>query len=176
MPEGGFREAFDRLESYVESRWGVPVVLGDVPAPFLGDLDGAEIRIDHEVSAEEAVFLVAHLFGHTVQWNTNPRARAIGRLYQGRPSPAELAEIEAYERDACRYGLALFHDAGVRDLDAWLSDFAACDFAHLRHFYLTGERRPYRDFWRDGAPLLDPLAIPEFHPTRWIARSGGVVI
>ena len=92
------------------------------------------------------------------------------------PSEVRLAELEAYEREACRYSLRLFHEAGVTDLDQWLSDFAACDFAYLRHFYATQEKAPFRSFWRDGAALIEPLAIPEFTPTKWRARWEGIVV
>jgi type 1 glutamine amidotransferase len=68
------------------------------------------------------------------------------------------------------------HEADVRDLDQWVSDFAACDTAYLMHFYKTGEKRPFRSFWRENAPLLEPLAIPTFRPTRWISRYDGTVV
>jgi hypothetical protein len=44
------------------------------------------------------------------------------------------------------------------------------------HFYKTGERRPFRSFWHDGAPLLTALAIPEFRPTQWLTRNQGTVV
>ena len=44
------------------------------------------------------------------------------------------------------------------------------------HFYQTGEKRPFRSFWRDGAPLVPARAIPEFQPTRWISRYDGTVV
>jgi type 1 glutamine amidotransferase len=81
-----------------------------------------------------------------------------------------------YEREACRYSLQLLHDAGIHDLDQWISDFAACDGAYLMHFYRTGEKRPFRSFWRDGTPLATPLAIPEFQPVRWLSRHQGTVV
>ena len=61
------------------------------------------------------------------------------------------------------------------DLDQWVSDFAACDCAYLMHFYTTGEKREFRSFWKDGAPLVPPQSIPEFQPTKWISRWGTVV-
>lgn len=170
------KEVFDRLERRIEDRWQIPVIIKDVPSPFTGDLDGAEIHVDHDNDLEDAVFIVAHLFGHTVQWNASPDARAIGTVTRAVWSDDDLARLEAYEREACRYSLQLFHDCGVRDLDQWLSDFAACDFAYLEHFYRTGEKRPFRSFWHDGAPLLAALAIPEFAPTRWWSRWSGVVV
>lgn len=174
--EERFRRAFDVVEPYIERRWSVPVRIRDVPSPFTGDLDGAEIHVDYALPAEDALFNVVHLFGHTVQWNLSPRAREIGSVVHLRPGPELLAELARYEEEACRYSLQLFHDAGVRDLDQWLSDFAACDAAYLDCFYRTGEKRPLRSFWKDGVPLLAPLPIPPFRPTRWVSRWEGIVI
>jgi hypothetical protein len=44
------------------------------------------------------------------------------------------------------------------------------------HFYRTGEKRPFRSFWRDGTPRVAPLAIPDFQPTRWLSRYQGTVV
>jgi hypothetical protein len=171
-----FREVFNRVEKHIEDHYAVPVVISDVTNPFTGDLDGAEIHVDYEVAIEEAVFIIAHLFGHTVQWNLTQEARDIGYRVQKDPTEEQLAQLEAYEREACRYSLQLFHDAGVRDLDQWVADFSACDFAYLRHFYKTGEKSPFKSFWRDGQPLLAPLAIPKFRPEKWVSRWQGIVV
>ena len=177
MPdETRFREVWTLVEPYVERRWGVPVHVRDVPNPFSGDLDGAEIHVDHDLPAEDAVFNLVHLFGHTVQWNVSARAREIGSVIHQHPSDELRAELARYEEEACRYSLQLFHEVGVRDLDQWLAEFAACDGAYLDHFYRTGEKRPFRSFWRSGVPPLAPLAIPPFQPTRWISRWDGIVI
>jgi len=174
--EARFFQVWNTVEPFVERRWQVPVRLRDVPNPFTGDLDGAEIHVDHDLPAEDAVFNLVHLFGHTVQWNTSPRAREIGSVIHVRPDEALMTELAQYEMEACRYSLQLFHDAGVRDLDPWLADFAACDACYLSHFYRTGEKRPFRSFWRDGMPLLEPLPIPPFTPQRWISRWEGIVV
>jgi len=174
--ENRFIEAFAQVERHIERRYGIPVIISDVAHPFTGDLDGAEIRVDYEVSLEEAVFIAAHLFGHTVQWNLSEAARTIGTVVQINPSEERLRELEDYEREACRYSLQMLHDAGVYDLDQWMADFAACDFAYLHHFYTTGEKRVFKSFWQTGQPLLTPLAIPEFQPTRWVSRWQGVVV
>jgi hypothetical protein len=171
-----FREVFNILEPYIERRYGIPVIIKDVPDPFTGDLDGAEIHVDYQNDIENAVFIIAHLFGHTVQWNLSEYARRIGYEVPKDPSDEKLDELERYEREACRYSLQLFHDAGVTDLDQWVADFAACDFAYLRHFYKTGQKRPFREFWKDSQPKLEPLAIPEFQPHRWISRWEGIVV
>ena len=169
------RKAFDRVEPYIERRFGLPVIIADVPDPFTGDLDGATIIVDYDLDAENALFILVHLFGHTVQWNVSSTDRALGLVQVHMPSEALLLELEQYERRAACYSLQLFHDAGVHDLDQWLADFVACDVAYLIHFYRTGEKRAFRSFWRDGAPTLSPLPIPHFQPTKWVTRSGTVV-
>ena len=172
------RAVFDRVERLIEERWEIPVRVNDVPNPFTGDLDGREIHVDHDLEIEDALFILIHLFGHTVQWNVSARARelAFAPVEPGTWSEDALAEIGEYERQACRYSLQLLHDAGVHDLDEWVSDFAACDTAYLMHYYRTGEKPPFRSFWRSGAPRLEPLAIPAFSPTRWVSRYDGTVI
>ncbi|MBK9030432.1 MAG: hypothetical protein IPL61_03675 [Myxococcales bacterium] len=170
-----FLEAFRLIERRIEDRWEIPVVISDVPAPFTGDLDGAEIRVDHDLDPEDALFIVVHLFGHTVQWNVSEEARAIAK-HPGPWDDANLAALRAYEREACQYSLTLFHDAGVHDLDQWLADFSACDYAYLEHVFTTGAKPPFRTFWRADQPALAPLPIPPFTPTRWWNRWDGVVV
>ncbi len=171
------RVVFDRVERAVEDRWRIPVTITDVPNPFTGDLDGHHIHVDHDLEVEDALFILIHLFGHTVQWNVSESAREIGmRRPEETWTEAQLHELALYEAEACRYSLQLLHECGVHDLDQWVSDFAACDVAYLMHFYRTGEKKPFRDFWRDGAALQTPLPIPDFHPTRWISRFDGIVV
>ena len=174
--EERFREVFNLIEPAIERRYGIPVIIKDVPSPFTGDLDGAEIHVDYAEDVESALFIVVHLFGHTVQWNLSAAAREFGsRAYQN-PTDEQLRMLREYEVQACRYSLELFHDHGVHDLDQWLSDFAACDYAYLEHFYQTGEKLPFRSFWQDGSPPITPLAIPAFQPNRWVSRYEGIVV
>ena len=173
--EDRFRKAFNQVERHVEQRYHLPVVITDVPEPFTGDLDGSTIFVDYDLEAEEALFILVHLFGHTVQWNVSPVDRELGLMEVRDASDELLASLARYEVDAARYSLQLFHEAGVRDLDQWLANFAACDIAYLMHFYRTGEKRPFRSFWKDGSVPLTPLEIPAFHPTRWVTRSGTVI-
>ena len=172
------RAVFDRVEKLIEQRWQIPVRISDVPNPFTGDLDGEVILVDHDLDIEDALFILVHLFGHTVQWNVSERARQIGFARPGDVvwTEAALREVAAYEAEACGYSLQLLHEAGVDDLDQWVSDFAACDTAYLMHFYRTGEKLPFRSFWKDGTPKLPPRPIPDFHPTRWLSRYEGTVI
>jgi len=135
-----------------------------------------EIHIDPGVSPEQRLFLLAHLFGHTVQWNLNARAFEIGKLFEP-PVPEDLlAEILDYEREAARYALALFQEIGIAGMDQWLSDHSACDLAYLRHYYRTGEKRSFQSFWRENTERIEPEVVPPFTPTRRVFRCDGVVI
>ena len=68
-----------RVQERIENVYGIHVVTTDVPDPFTGDLNGTEIQIDSALTPEQRLFLLLHLFGHTVQWNVNPRSLDIGR-------------------------------------------------------------------------------------------------
>ncbi len=170
-----FAEAFAVVERTIEDRWGIPVVIADVANPFTGDLDGAEIKVDYDLDAEDSLFIIVHLFGHTAQWNTSEAAREIGR-YQGPWTDDAVARVQAYEHEACCYSMQLFHEAGITDLDQWLSDFSACDFAYLQHFYRAGKTAPFRSFWQDGTPRLTPKPVPSFTPQKWLGRWAGIVV
>jgi len=170
------REVFNLLEKHIEDHYEIPIRISDVPNPFTGDLDGAEIQVDYAEDIESALFIIVHLFGHTVQWNTSAESREIGYRQYPNPSDEMIVKLHAYELEACRYSLQLFHEAGVRDLDGWLSDYASCDFDYLLDLYRTGERKPFKSFWKDDAPLLEPKLIPRFQPTRWVARVSGIVV
>jgi len=111
-----------------------------------------------------------------VQWNTSEASREIGYKLYPNPSEEMIKKLHDYEYEACRYSMQLFHEAGVNDLDQWLSDYSACDFAYLLDFYRTNQKKPFKSFWKNGAPLLTPRPIPEFHPTKWVARGEGIVV
>ncbi len=164
------------VERFLEERYGIRVVTRDIPDPLLGDLDGAEIHIDHAVTEEERLFLLAHLFGHTVQWNVREGALELGKPQQPPVTEVLLEEILAYEREAAGYSLAMLHAAGVRSLDQWLSDYTATDLAYLSHYYRTGEKGSFWDFAVSGAAPLSPIAVPEFRPVRKAFRMDGIVI
>ena len=171
-----FRGAFDAVASHVRVRYGVSVEIAEVVPPFKGDLDGERIVVGSGNRDDERLFLVAHLFGHTVQWNVSAASRRLGMRMPVDPDDALLDALEAYEREACGYSQQAMHEAGVTDLDQWLADHSACDLAYLRHFYRTGERRAFRSFWREGQPRFDPLPIPSFTPRRWRRRMQAIVL
>jgi hypothetical protein len=171
-----FADYATRVQEHLERFYGIRVVTRDIPDPLTGDLDGSEIHIDHAVTAEQRLFLLGHLFGHTVQWNVDASSFEIGRRYQPPVSEDLIPAIIAYEREAACYGLAMLHQIAITDIDPWFSDYTACDQAYLLHFYRTGEKRDFRSFWAGNAPLIEPRPIPRFSPTRRAFRMDGIVI
>ena len=169
-----FVSAFAVIRRYLETTYGVRVAWAPIPAGFYGDLNGAEIRIAEGLGGEDELFMLLHLFGHTVQWNLQgilDLDPAAGPL-----SEEEIATVLRYEREACAYSVRVLLDTGFADLAPWLSDLSAADLRHLLHFYSTGESLGARHFWRAGEPPMAPLDIPPFTPKvlRW--RWEGIVV
>lgn len=166
-----FKRAYDVVERHVEERYRIPVSISDVLTPNTGDFDGTRILIDYDMDLETAFFVLIHLFGHTVQWNISEEFRVIGQDARERRNEAEMQAIYAYERDATRYSLQLMRESGIDSLDRWASDWFHADWLYLQHFYRTGEKLEFKTLLKPGAgELLTPLAIPEFHPQRWVSR------
>jgi hypothetical protein len=65
-PLTDFQEAFNRVELLIEKRYGIPVSISDVLDPNTGDFDGSCIKVDYDQDLEVALFVLVHLFGHTV--------------------------------------------------------------------------------------------------------------
>jgi hypothetical protein len=171
-----FADYSARVQYHLEHTYAIRVVTRDIPDPLTGDLDGAEIHIDYALTPEQQLFLLGHLFGHTVQWNVDPGAFEIGRQYQPPVDEKLIPAILAYESEAACYGIAMFHQVGITDLDEWFSRYTACDQAYLVYFYRTGEKRDFQTFWRDDVERVEAKPIPRFTPTKRIFRMDGVVI
>jgi len=87
------------------------------------------------------------------------RARLIWPAIQPPVDEALIPEVLAYEGEAARYGLTLFHQTGITDVDQWFSNYTSADQAYLLHFYRTCDKGEFKNFWRENAPLVEPKAI-----------------
>jgi hypothetical protein len=110
-----FADYAARVQQHIEQAYGIPVLTRDIPDPLTGDLDGAEIALDYAIAPEQRLFLLGHLFGHTVQWNTDPGTFDIGKQYKPPVDEKLFPAVLAYEGEAARYGLALFRQSGLAD-------------------------------------------------------------
>jgi hypothetical protein len=130
-----------------------------------------KIEVDHDQDLDSALFVLVHLFGHTVQWNISEEYRALGADLSIGKGEDVLNKILEYEKNATRYSLQLMHDVGVKDLDQWVADYFAADWKYLQHYYRTGEKLDFRKLIQPGkGTLLTSLAIPEFKPQKWMSR------
>jgi hypothetical protein len=171
-----FADYCARVQQHIEGTYGIRVVTRDVPDPLTGDLNGTEIHIDYALNSEQRLFLLAHLFGHTVQWNLSERAFEVGQSLEPPVPETLLPAVMKYEREAASYGLQLLHDVGIEDADQWLTDYTCCDIAYLFHYYRTGEKRGFETFWKANADRIEPLSIPPFVPQTRTYRQDGIVI
>ena len=176
MNTASFVEYCARVEARLWDPYGIRVLTRPISENLKGDLDGLEIHIDDDPTPEQRLFLLSHLFGHTVQWNTDPAAFELAMPVLGRVDEPLLAQIVAYEREAAAYGLSLLRECGITSIEQWYFDYSACDCAYLLHFYRTGGRADFASFWRDGAAAFAAKAIPSFTPRRKKFRLEGTVI
>lgn len=135
-----FAEVLQRIELVVTGLGFTIQYTGNLDPFFKGDLDGKTIYIGKNLSAEEKVFNLLHLAGHSIQWNVDELLRALGsRLYRN-PDNELLLRLQAYEWQANCYALSILHGAGEFNLDTWLTRKYIIDMLYLTHFYKTGEK------------------------------------
>ncbi len=146
---------------------------------FKGDLDGKRIFIGDHLRAEEKLFNLVHLAGHTVQWNIDALLRDLGSELYLHPDDKLLKKLQTYEWQANCYGLSILHKAKIFDLDKWLSKKYVLDMLYLTHFYKTGKKlkrvtkvaKAY-SFKRN----LTIISIPLFTPVSGSRTRNGLVI
>ena len=165
--------AYTRIvRKYIKKVHNVRVRRLSIPGDFLGDLNGIEIRVDPSLNAEEEFFTIAHLFGHTVQWN-------LGKCFAEIRPPADekkLEQLVCYETEAAAYSMQVLLDCGFEFLGQWLSDYSAADLRYLTYYYRTGEKRSVQGFWVSGEPRLAPLKVPPFKARAIKWRWEGIVL
>jgi hypothetical protein len=133
---------------------------------FKGDLDGKTIIIGFHLSAEEKLFNLLHLAGHSIQWNTNPDDKL-------------LKKLQTYEWQANCYALSILHKAKIFDLDDWLTAKYITDMLYLTHFYKTGEKLKRITKVAKAYPFKRKLmrkTIPPFAPKAAKRTRNGLVI
>src|SRR5258708_18151206 len=165
-----YRTVFRALVEQIEGTYSLKVNVGPVTGSYTGQFDGKEIWADLERDPEEAVFILVHLFGHTVQWNLDEKLRVLGLANSG-VKEEDLPRIYQYERQASQLALALLEETGEFRLARWLTDCFGADWKFLEHFYRTGEKVRFEKEEGAGEPLLVALPIPSFIPQRWSPRG-----
>ena len=139
---------------------GFVVEYRDLAPPRTGIFDGLRIVIDPDVGFEMQCFVLLHLFGHSVQWVAPSLAHKLDGLQHTEDKDRFMQVLRAYEYEAAEFGLQLLHDAGIRDLDAWYSDFVGTDWRYVERYYQEDRIPPWEECLVAGAPLIEPVRIP----------------
>ena len=169
-----FRAVFYALAEHIQRAYSLKVNVGPVVGSYTGQFDGKELWVDLDKEPEEAVFILAHLFGHTVQWNLDEQMRLLGLANTVEVTEQDLRRIYEYEREASQLGLALLEETNEFRLARWLTNRFGADWKFLAHYYRTGGKEKIRfDSETAGAdePLLTSIPIPRFTPQRWPMRG-----
>ena len=146
---------------------------------FKGDLDGKTIYIGTHLSAEEKVFNLVHLTGHSIQWNINKLLRDLGSELYLNPDDKLLKKLQVYEWQANCYGLSVLHKAEIFNLDKWLTKKYIVDMMYLTYFYKTGKKLKRITKVAKAFPFkrkLEVSAIPTFTPKAGKKTRNGLVI
>lgn len=146
---------------------------------FKGDLDGKTIFIGGSLSAEEKVFNLLHLAGHTIQWNISALLRDLGSELYKNPSDELLKLLQTYEWEANCYALTILHKAEGFELDGWLRQKYIIDMFYLTHFYKTGQKlKRITEVAKTYIfnKELEVREIPEFTPNASNRTRNGLVI
>jgi hypothetical protein len=181
LTEKDYKAVFDSFKFTLEHSFGLKTEVKKLNISITGDFNGIEILVRDDLPQEMKLFILAHLFGHTIQFNTSQKLRKLGMTQFGPHNVSEkiLRKIKNYESDASRYALQLFHDLGIHTLDQWISDWVAADWHYLSELYTSGEKSNLSKsfilnfkskYLTYGTPPLTPLAIPPFTPQKWESR------
>jgi hypothetical protein len=160
LPQAKVVDLWQRLQREV-TRYGFAIELRRLEAPKTGIFNGLTITLDPAVDLETRCFILIHLFGHSVQWVAPSLASSLAELKHTDDHARFMQALHDYEFAAAGYGMQLLHEAGVTDLDQWMSDFVETDWRYVEHYYRTGQIPLLRDCEVHGCRLIAATPIPE---------------
>lgn len=145
---------------------------------FKGDLDGLNIYL-REIDADEDLFNILHMVGHSIQWSVSEELRVLGNVIYKDPSNEVLKKLQDYEWEANCYGYKILVDLGYSKLKKWLEAKYILDMLYLTHFYKTGEKLRVINEETLKHAYKKPLVakeIPNFKPFAQKNNRNGIVI
>src|SRR4051812_35638801 len=94
-----FEGIFTTLAKEIQQRYDVDIFHQPLEPKYAGEFNGKYIAVRQDLAPDHALYVLLHLFGHTVQWNTDAELRRVG-LYEGSEALDEQLRIHRYEREA----------------------------------------------------------------------------
>jgi hypothetical protein len=180
----------DRVTHYLKNEYGVEIKkenAGSENYVNIADFSGKTIRVNTSVRGdEELIFIIAHLFGHMVQFSNYPHYKELVEETE-RPKPLQLSEefkaaFYAYEREGYAIGKALLEQAlgptKTEQLDERYQLYLETDFTAFWSYITTGVQissvefeKKLRENYRSGVgqnrkPLTRVDLPREIHPQR----------
>jgi hypothetical protein len=139
LSEDYFRLIQSILTQYLSFQFGLPVIEKDVvdKACYVGSFDGETIAIRSDLGPQHATFLIAHLFGHTVQsCGPNKEAYSLIEMSPSFTNVKNLSEhaferLRYYENEAAEFAIMLLEDVFGKILNQWYSDWAVADWEYF---------------------------------------------
>lgn len=181
--ETDFQTYFNSIRSLIEKKYCLTVTTQPLIDDRTGEFNGRFINIDSSQDVEEQLFLLLHLFGHSIQWAVSDYWRELGLKQPGFDEFDDyrfellkrIDEIYEYEEEASSYGMALLHEAKIYCLDQWLSDWFHADWKFLHRVYKNGFKKEYlQDFkgqyFEYFTEIINPKSIPIFELAEWDYR------
>jgi hypothetical protein len=159
MHEQPLVDLWNRCTSRI-TKYGFVIEYRDLEPPRTGIFDGRRIVLDPDIGFEMQCFVLLHLFGHSVQWVAPSIEHRLAELQNTSDKGRFMQVLHDYEYEAAGYGLQLMHEAGVRSLDQWYSDFVATDWLYVERYYETDQIPPWEECVVHNQSLLSPSPIP----------------
>ena len=141
-------------------KYGFDIEYRDLEPPRTGIFDGLRLVIDPDVEFEMQCFILLHLFGHSIQWVAPSLEGKLEALQHTTNKDRFMEVLHDYEFEAAQFGLQLLHEANLRHLDQWFSDFVATDWRYVERFYREDKIPPWNECIVRESPLLNPMPIP----------------
>jgi len=165
-----FRRYREVLTRYLTNKYNLTVIERGVvdSEEFIGSFNGKNIIVKSGLGDEHKLFLLAHLFGHCVQWcgadstNYADVDQSLPVNNGGGLSEEKLEALRAYEAEAAGYAVQLLNDSLSIDLSQWFSDWSHADwdyFVNISSFEDKPEV-PTLDV-KFGTDLIPPKEIAE---------------
>lgn len=137
-------EVFTRVAKRA-SYYGFDVVVKDLgeidiangKLPETGTFDGFTIAVSSRQMPSPMVFILLHLFGHSVQCCSPSESEIVNRFFAA-PHDKKIDVLADYEFRAAQFGLQLLHETEYFELDQWFTDYVHADHNMVATYYKTG--------------------------------------
>ena len=139
ISQTSFNEYLNILSKHLQNNYGIVVKEKSIvdSKQYIGSYDGETIVIKDSLSSEHKLFLLAHLFGHLIQWCKSDLVEYIDiekilntNSIKGL-SQSEIQLLRKYEYEASGYAIYLLSEVVVTDLFQWFSDWSHADWEYF---------------------------------------------